>query len=175
MTEQLDFLLSDAIEPGAVKCSVCGDHRSEVTYLVPGPNNFFICDLCVGECHELGEAFLREHHADTNCRNPSAVPPGTECEREDQLEQGDPHQKIPNLPLLPSGEERPLLTRGTWPHARACRDLADDLMSIRRGADQTAVALYNYQIDLLAELLRTEHQQVESEITAAQTMALGHA
>jgi hypothetical protein len=54
--------------------------------------------------------------------------------------------------------------RGTWSHAIACRDMASDLRSIRKGACQTSVPLFNSQIDVLIDLLESEHSKTSTAL-----------
>jgi len=46
------------------RCSFCGRNEQQVTFLIPGPNNVYICDVCIDACNQIiEEQFEKESDA----------------------------------------------------------------------------------------------------------------
>jgi len=76
----------------------------------------------------------------------------------------EPAPVVPERVAPPAVSPREL-ARGTWVHALACRDLVTDLGSLRENAGQIVAPLFEYQRDILIEILSAEFQAVEAELS----------
>ncbi len=55
--------MADTTQGGraARRCSFCGRTEKQVTFLIPGPNNVYICDCCIDACNQIiDEQFEKE-------------------------------------------------------------------------------------------------------------------
>ena len=76
------------------RCSFCGRNEQQVSFLIPGPNNVYICDVCIDACNQIIEEQF-EKESDAESMNLSELPKPAEIKaRLDEYVIGQDQAKI---------------------------------------------------------------------------------
>ena len=68
---------SNSTDSGKYICSFCDKDQAEVSRLIAGPKDVFICDECIALCQQMVEdlAVARKRKADQPVKSPALIPP----------------------------------------------------------------------------------------------------
>ncbi len=122
---------------GAV-CAFCGKSQLEVTAMIQGPDDIFICDECVATC---AEAMMRDLGMQMKPGAYGSMGWTTPEELETQMEQAQGQSYIPSTGELPSVDE--ILGALPTPH-QLYADLSDYVVGQEQAKRALSVAVYNH-------------------------------